>query len=67
LRGLGDSPLVAIEDENILLCECAPSIGWPTEVMDGGVAYASANGFCAINDLGETVSGGMPRSLKLEE
>jgi len=26
LKGLGDSPLVAIEDGNIL-CECPPSIG----------------------------------------
>ena len=63
LKGLGDSPLVAIEDGNIL-CECPPNMGWPTDVMDGGVAYVSANGlFCAIKDLGDTVSGGIPRSF----
>ena len=63
LKGLGDSPLVAIEDGNIL-CECPPNMGWPTDVMDGGVAYVSANGlFCAIRDLGDTVSGGIPRSF----
>lgn len=62
LRGLGYSPLVAMEDENIL-CECPPNMGWPTDVMEGGVAYVSENGFCAIRDFGDTVSGGIPKSL----
>lgn len=63
LRGLGDSPFVARE-ENIL-CECPPMMGWPTEVIDGGVAYVSENGFWAIRDLGDTVSGGIPRSFNV--
>lgn len=64
LRGLGGSPFVAREDENILW-ECPPMMGWPTEVIDGGVAYVSANGFWAIKFLGDTVSGGIPKSFNV--
>lgn len=61
LRGLGDSPLATMEDENIL-CECPPNIDWliGTERLD---AKGSVKWIGVIKDLGETVSAAeKPRS-----